>query len=78
MFVRCHGCGGKQQLDTRRYCELCGAVLRRCADCANYAAGSSRCAPKNAVIEEWEAKKPGALALSVNCPDYQPKMVVAA
>jgi hypothetical protein len=78
MFVHCHGCGGKQQLDTRRYCELCGVVLRRCADCSNYLVEFSRCMPKKTIIEKWEANKPGPLALSVNCLDFRPKMAIAA
>jgi hypothetical protein len=30
---------------------------------------------KRSEVEKWEADKPGALALSVNCLDYRPKML---
>lgn len=77
MFIRCPGCGEKQLYDTRRQCELCGHVLRRCVDCANYKAVGHRCTAKNIELEPLEAEKPGPLAVSALCSDYKPVALAA-
>lgn len=77
MFIRCPGCGEKQLLDTRRQCQLCNQVLRRCVDCANYKAFGHHCKILNTKIEAHEAERPGPLAVSALCRDYKPIAIAA-
>jgi len=77
MFIRCPGCGEKQWYDTRRQCELCGAVLRRCVDCSCYKAVGNRCTAKNIELDGAEAEHPGTLAVSALCHDYKPVALAA-
>jgi hypothetical protein len=72
MYIACYNCGGKQWFDTRRTCEICGATLRRCADCTHYSKGDEKCKLTGGEIERAEAEKPTALAVSALCQQYSP------
>jgi hypothetical protein len=68
--IKCSKCGAENWLENQSKCLQCGAVLRRCLDCANYQRTRQWCTSLDTDIELREAEQPSALASSVNCPKF--------
>jgi len=75
MYIRCPKCGDEQWLETRQRCESCGAVLRRCIDCARYRKADETCGVTGFEIALYEAQSPTALSLSCMCKVFEPSVV---
>jgi hypothetical protein len=72
--VLCPKCGVENWLENQSRCFQCGAVLRRCADCASYDDAGSFCREWRVEIDSDEAQQPGGLAVSVNCAPFRPRL----
>ncbi len=72
LMIYCPGCGAQTWLTGEGKCRGCGAVLRRCVDCANFISVRSQCRRLGIDVEQEEAEHPGALAVSAQCREYVP------
>ena len=71
MDVKCHACGVDNWLENQSRCFQCNAVLRRCADCANYNHDHRHCHSLDLDVESPEAERPSLLSISTNCARYR-------
>ena len=71
MEVKCHKCGTENWLENQSRCLACDAVLRRCADCANYESSRECCRTLGAEVDRREAENPSLLSISTNCLGYR-------
>jgi len=69
--VKCPSCGTENWLENQSQCFKCGAVLRRCVDCANYDGERQVCRTTQAEVDSRDAERPGLLSVSTNCPGYR-------
>ena len=71
MDLKCPACGVENWLENQSRCFQCNAILRRCADCANYNHDGHRCQSFDVEVELPEAERPTLLSISTNCARYR-------
>ncbi len=76
MELNCPMCGLENWLENQSRCLACGAILRRCADCASYDAGRELCRRLSIDVDRYEAENPGVLSNSTNCSGYRSAIMV--
>lgn len=70
MQIPCPKCSALNWLENETKCHLCGAVLRRCMDCANFDKAKMWCKPFEFDVTMRSATNPTLLASSVSCRNY--------
>lgn len=70
MQIPCPKCGATNWLENETKCHLCGAVLRRCIDCANFDREKLWCRVLQFDVMMRTATNPSLLASSVSCRSY--------
>jgi hypothetical protein len=74
--ILCPNCELENWLENQSRCLNCGAILRRCVDCVNYAPRNRQCRKLTIEIEAREAEYPTLLSASTNCRQYSPRLLV--
>lgn len=77
MDIKCPACGTENWLENQSRCFKCNAVLRRCADCANYDRRRQTCRTLDTDVDLHEAEHPSVLSISAKCPGFR-RLVAAA
>ena len=70
MLINCPKCGTPNWLENEKQCHICSAVLRRCADCANFNRAEAKCKYLDYEVSTREAETPTRLSVSATCRFY--------
>ena len=69
--ILCPSCGAENWLENQSRCLSCDAILRRCANCANYDSSKQFCRAIRAEIDSYEAGNPSVLSTSTKCQHFR-------
>lgn len=71
IVIYCPICEHQEPFDII-YCRKCGAIVRRCVDCAYYDIQKKFCDARNEAIALNDAENPTRHSLSVRCEGIRP------